>query len=386
MANIFTSIIPKIIAMGLMTLRETCLMPQLVSSNYENETRKVGDTIDFPLPAPQAVTDVVPSNVPVVPNSTTITTVPLVLDKWKRTNFFLTDKQQAEIDTGNFRGMQIAEAARALANKINIDILAEYKGIYGYVGTAGTTPFETTTEAATDARKVLAAQLCPKPMRRAILNADAEANALSLAAFQDVDKAGSDSTKLEGEIGRKFGIDWYMEDATPTHTSTPFTAGAATVNGAQPVGAGSTDNGRTGTLSIAKATNPSNLVEGDIISIAGDTQTYVVRADVTLIVGNTTVSISPALKQATVGGEVITLRASHVVNMVFRPEAFAFANRPADGQMFTGGNQFGQITDPVTGISLALEVSRQDKQTVWDFSVLYGAKLIRPELGVRIAG
>lgn len=386
MANVFTSIIPKIIAMGLMTLRETCLMPQLVSSNYEDEVRKVGDTIDFPLPAPQVVADVTPANTPPAPADKTITTVPLRLDKWKKTEFHLTDKQLGEIEANKFRGMQVNEAARALANKVNSDILAEYKGIYGYVGTAGTTPFATTTAAATDARKVLAAQLCPKPMRKGILNADAEANALSLAAFQDVDKAGTDVTKLEGEIGRKFGVDWFMEDAVPTHTSTVFTAGAATVNGVQAVGVGSTDNGRTGTLSIAKATNTSPLVKGDIISIAGDSQTYVVNADVTLAVGNTSVSISPALKKATAGGEVVTLRATHVVNQVFRPEAYAFANRRVDGQMFKGGNEVGQITDPKTGITLALEISRQYHQVVWEFSILYGCALIRPELAVRIAG
>lgn len=386
MPNTFTNIIPKIIAMGLMTLRETCLMPQLVKSDFANEVKKVGDTIDFPLPAPQTVTDVAPSVTPPTPPNTIVTTVPLVLNKWKQTQFFLTDKELNEIDTTNFKGMQIAEAARALANKVNTDILAEYKGIYGYVGTAGTTPFASTTADATNARKVLASQLCPKTLRRGILNADAEANALSLAAFQDADKAGDASVKLEGEIGRKFGVDWYMEDTVPTHTSTALTAGAATANGAQAIGVGSVDNGRNGTLSIAKATNAAPLVKGDIISIAGDTQTYVVTADTTLIVGNTSVPIAPALKKATVGGEVITLRASHVVNMVFRPEAFAFANRPADGQMFTGGNEFGQITDPVTGITLALEISRQNKQTVWDFSILYGCKLIRPELAVRIAG
>lgn len=386
MANVFTSIIPKIIAMGLMTLRETCLMPQLVKSDFANEVRKEGDTIDFPLPAPQTVSDVSPSNTPPAPAAKTVTTVPLALDKWKHTDFFLTDKEVSEIDSNGFRGMQIQEAARSLANQVNADILAEYKGVFGFVGTAGTTPFATTTAAATDARKVLAAQLCPKPMRRGILNADAEANALSLAAFQDVDKAGDNSVKLEGEIGRKFGIDWYMEDATPTHTSTVFTAGAVTANGVNAVGAGSTDNGRTGTVSIAKATNASPLVKGDIITIAGDSQTYTVLADVNLIVGNTTVSIAPALKKATAGGEVVSLKATHVVNLVFRPEAFAFANRPADGSMFTGGNQFGQITDPKTGITLALEVSRQHKQTVWDFSILYGVKLIRPELACRIAG
>jgi hypothetical protein len=386
MANNFTSVIPKIIAKGLLTLRETAMMPQLVNSDFGTEVKQIGSTIDFPLPFPQVANDVVPSAGPVTPANTTNPTVQLVLNKWKYTDFFLTDKELHEIDTNNFKGMQIAEAARSLANIVNSDILSEYKGIYGYVGTAGTTPFASDTTAATNARKVLAAQLCPKGNRKGVLNADAEANALSLQAFQFVNQAGTDATMREGEIGRKFGIDWYMEDAAPTHSSTPLTAGAATVNGVNAVGAGSSDGGRTGTLSIAKATNASPLVKGDVISIAGDSQTYVVTADTTLAVGNTTVPIAPALKKATAGGEVVTLKASHVVNMVFDPRAFAFANRPAEDGVFTGGNEFGQLQDPVTGINLALEVSRQNHQTRWEFSILYGVKLLMPELAVRIAG
>jgi hypothetical protein len=171
-----------------------------------------------------------------------------------------------------------------------------------------------------------------------------------------------------------------------THTSTPFSAGAVTVNGAHAVGFGSTDNGRSGTVSINKATNPTNLVRGDILTFAGDLQTYVVLADVTLAVGNTTVSISPALRVAKVGAEAVTLKATHVVNLVFHRDAFAFANRPVADQLFTGGNEISQMTDPQTGISMALEVSRQYHQVWWEFSLLYGTKLVRPELAMRLAG
>lgn len=383
MANVFTSIVPKIIAMGLMTLREACVMPQLVSSNYESEVKKLGDTIDFPLPRVQVAGDVTPAATPPTPSDSTITTVQLQLNKWKRTDFFLTDKQLGEIDAGKFRGMQINEAARALANKVNADILAEYKSVYGYVGTAGTTPFATTTAAATDARKVLARQLCPKPNRKGILNADAEANALSLAAFQDADKAGTDQTKKEGEIGRKFGIDWFMEDAAPTHTAGTITTGLI-AKASTAVAAGL----KTFVATTAASTGACALLVGDVIAIAGHTTTYVLTAAATQASAATDVTLAfePALERALVGSEAITVKASHVVNMAFHPDCFAFANRPVDGQMFKGGNEIGQITDPLTGITLALEISRQHHQTVWEFSILYGTKCIRPEFGVRIAG
>jgi hypothetical protein len=77
-----------------------------------------------------------------------------------------------------------------------------------------------------------------------------------------------------------------------------------------------------------------------------------------------------------------------VVNLVFHRDAFAFANRPLvattlDVQL---GNQIIAMTDPQTGVTLRLEVSRQYKQTVWELDILWGAELIRPALAARILG
>lgn len=275
--------------------------------------------------------------------------------------------------------MQMGEAVRALSNEVNLSILREYKGIYGYVGVAGTTPFATNTDAAIQARKVLHSQRCPRENRRMVLDFEAEANALALAAFQDVDKAGDAGLKREGEVGRKFGFDIFTDDHVLTHTSTPLTAGAATVNGAHVAGVKA--------ISIAKATNASLLVEGDVITFAGDEQTYVVTAAVNLAVGNTTVSISPGLQVAKTGGEAMSLKASHVVNLAFHRDAFAFANRPlvASAQDLSEGRVIS-LTDAQTGITMRLERLRQYKQSVWDLDLLWGRKLVRPELACRVAG
>jgi coat protein Gp5 len=390
MPNTLGPIVPKILAMGLMSLREKCVLPRLVNASYANEAAMFGATIDVPIPTKQAAGDVTPSNTPPTPTNNNMTTVQIALNKWKKSDFFLTDKDLREIDKNqSFVPMQMSEAIRALANQVNADIHAEYKEIYGYwFGPTAGPPFGTTDNvtSATNARKVLNKQVCPLQNRRGVLNFDAEANALALPAFSNVEQVGEQQAKIEGVIGRKFGIDWYADDQVLTHVSTPLSAGAATVNGAHAAGVGSTDNGKTGTVSIAKATNPSNLVKGDIITFASDPQTYVVMANVTLAVGNTTVSISPALQVAKAGGEAMTLAPTHVVNLVFHRDAFAFANRPVATGLFSGGSEIAQMTDPVTGISMALEVSRQYHQTSWEFSLLYGARLVRPEFAMRLAG
>jgi hypothetical protein len=44
------------------------------------------------------------------------------------------------------------------------------------------------------------------------------------------------------------------------------------------------------------------------------------------------------------------------------------------------------VTDPETGLSMRLEISRQYKQTVWEFDVLWGVEMVRPKWVIRVAG
>lgn len=382
MANVLTDIMPKILARGLMVLREQAVMPRLVNSDYSTEAAEKGDTIDVPISTSVAVTDVTPANVPPADVDTTPTKVQILLNKWKEANFHLTDKEMTEIDrSAHFLPLQTGEAVRALANQVNADIHAEYLGVYGYTGTAGTTPFATTADAI-NARKLLHQQRAFRDNRRGVLDFDAEASALALAAFADAEKTGENGVKIEGEIGRKYGIQWVSDDNVATHTAGTGFTGTVTVTGANAIGA------KTINLTTAAASAVALLV-GDIITIAGDTQTYVITADATIGASTTgNILIEPGLAVATAGTEVPTAIATHVVNLAFHRDAFAFATRPLQQSTsdMSLGNMMMSMQDPQTGIVLRLEVSRQHKQVKWSFDMLYGTKLVRPQLATRIAG
>ena len=139
-------------------------------------------------------------------------------------------------------------------------------------------------------------------------------------------------------------------------------------------------------VSLAKATNAAGLKEGDILTIAGDAQTYVVTEAVSLAVGNTAVKIYPGLARLTTGSEAVTVSGSHVMNLAFHRDAIAFATRPLMDSANGLGNLIQSAVDPVSGLSLRLEVSREHKRTRFSYDILYGADVVRRELGCRIAG
>ncbi len=383
MANTLTSVIDKILARGLTTLREQAVMPRLVNVDFSNDAAQKGTTIDVPLPVSQAVTDVTPSNTPIAAASKTPGLVQIPMAQWKKTNFHLTDKEMVEVDRNrHFLPMQTGEAVKALANNIDVAIHTELGNrVFGYIGKAAVTTFST-VKTVTDARKTLNNQLAPMTERSIVIDPDSEGAALQLAAFSDLEKTGDRAVKIEGELGRKFGMDFFMSQNVQTHTSGSATAGDG-LQVATEVAIGVS----TILLKTSAGTAIFNL--GDIFTFAGDTQTYVNKTLVTVTTASTTISFDPALTTIASSGTIVTVKATHVMNLAFNRNAVAYVTRPLQSSVggdVLGGSVVRSLSDNMTGLVLRLEVSRQHKRTVWEFDVLYGTKTLRPEFGMRIAG
>jgi len=379
-------------------------MPRLVNSDYGAEASKKGSTIDVPVPVAVGTSPVSPSNVFVDKTGLTPAYVQITMDQWRQNSpIGLTDKDLCEIEANEvFLPMQLGEAIKALASDVNQEIIDNYRnanrGVYGVAGTLsdgfGQTPFDGTHQGvsgATLARKILNQQLCPKTDRRGVVDFAAEANMLDLSQFSDAEKIMSAVVRMEGEIGRKYGIDWVADDDVPTHTpGTLEDAGTCVANG--------TAGNAYVDLVLTSGSGETVLI-GDILTIAGDSQTYVVigrsasaeYSDGVYTFAGTpdtvVVGIAPALKTSP-SNAAVTPYAEHVVNMAFHRDAFAFATRPLldVSRDYSLGSQMLTMQDPVTGLVLRLEVSRQHKQTVWEFDILWGSELIRPELATRIVG
>ncbi len=373
MANDILKIMPKILATGLEVLRSRVLMTRLVNIDYSTEAKKKGQTVDVPISQARTVSDVTPAPTPPAPEDTTIEYVQIPLNNWKKADFGLTDADLQKIAAKEFFiPKQMEEAFEALARAINQSVFNEYKGIYGFTGTPGTTPFASDVSAATSARKVLNQQRAFKYPRFGVLDWDAEANALALPQFSDAEKVGSNDVKIQGEIGRKFGIDWVADDDVPTHTA--GTASGYLVN---------QSDHEVGDTTVQIDTGSGTILEGDIFTVAGDSQTYVVKSYASNII-----TYTPAAKTAFANNAALTFKDSHVVNIVAHRDAFALAMRQPDAglkEVYNEQNAF-TMADPVSGLVFRLELIRQYKQLMWEVDAMWGTKLVDARLAARIAG
>jgi hypothetical protein len=380
MSNTITTVMPKILADGVMALREQAIFAQLVNRALQSDAQKKGNVVNVPIPSAIAARAVTPA-VSFAANVDSAPTVALVtLDQWYEAPINLSDSDAASVDP-MFLAMQASEAIKALANNVDAYIWGKHTGFYGYVGAAGTTPFQSSLTVAAEAAKRLNVQLAPNDRaRRAVIDPSAELYLKLNAEVLSSEKRGDSRGIIEGDIGRKLGFDWYMDQNIST-----FTPGTGWVTGF----AVSTTTGvaAASTLHVLNATASGTIKIGDVFTLGSDSKQYVVTANTTVsaTVG-VDITVYPPLSAAvSLGTTLAVVGTAYTVNIAFHRDAWAFASRPLQS-VFQAGNVFQSPTDPVSGIALRLELSRQYKQETLSFDVLYGSNVIRPQLGVKIFG
>lgn len=383
MANSLSEIMPKIVARGLMAFRQHSMITRVANRDYEDNAAEYGDSITIELPGTNTPSDVVPGPTPPAGTDRTPKKISLDLDKWRKSDpFHLTDKELTQINKSkNFVPVKISEAIEGLAADVNSHIFGKYPRIYKNVGAVGTHPFASNIDIAPDARQALNELKAPKTGRYMILNFTGENNALKLDDFNHVEKAGDFGPKLDGEIGYKFGFLIGSDTDVPTHTN--GNASGFLINGASQA---------VGSDSITVDTGTGSFNVGDIIDIAGDTTQYAVTSFSATSIGITpSLAASPA-DNAAVDFAVGAASGTYDVSVAAQASAFSFASRPLtdESTLFDdlprGDTLSETLTDPLTGISLRLELSRQYKRVAWEFDILYGAQLVRNDAAVRMLG
>jgi hypothetical protein len=384
-SNVLTDVVPKVLAQGLMALRELAVTPRIVNNKSSEIAGKRGSTLDVPVSSAITAVEVAPAAY--APNAGALTpdTVPVTLDQWYEGAFDLDDKEISQVMDGVIT-MQQTEAVRSIVNQVDRHLLGLYKKFYNFQGTAGTVPFGSGVGIAdvTGCRKWLNKALAPMDGRAILLDPDAEAAALGVQQLASMEFVGSVEAMREGNLNRRVGFDFWMNQNVLTHTAGTISNGstrAALTNGALTAG--------VETMNIDSTTLTGTLLPGDIFSFANHSQTYVVTNASTLTAsGNAIngVTFAPALKVAVGDGVTVTFRDTHVVNLAMHRDAIAFATRPLEVPMRELGVLSMSQLDPVSGLTLRVEVTREHKRTRWSYDMLWGAAVVRPGFGVRLAG
>lgn len=389
MANTLTSYISPLLAQGMKSLRAKSILPLLANHNNDLTPGAKGTTVTLQIPSAIAATDVTPGHVAPDSGALAPTSVSLEVDFWKEAAFTLTDSDLMKVSAGIIP-LQADEAIKAISNALESYLWAKFAGVPYQNGTAGTTPFALSAATGMNdmtayiaARAALNGRDVPDDPRFAVINSDAAGNLLNGRQFVDAAWAATDLGITKGIIGTKLGANWVESNRVLSNVSTALTAGALTVNGVNAAG--------SATVSLAKATNAAPLKAGNTITIATGPAAgiYRVTADTTLIVGNTSVPVTPVLRGATAGAEVVTLLATAMQNVLFHRDALGFVTRPLGESTPPGGEKlavFDTIVDPISGLILRLELTREYKQWRWAYDVLAGGALVRPDLAQIMLG
>lgn len=371
MANDLQALMAQNLAGGLEVLRPAFTMLRAMNYVYDPIPGGVNSNVEIYNTVRGSTYDVSPANVPPASIDTNTKKQLITCDRWKGDHFVLTDSELATLSPERI-ALIASQKVADLAELINADVVSNvYKSLYNTVGAIGSPTFGVGVDVAVDAQRKLNDNFVSGADRTGILSTLSYANALKLVAFQHQYASGSPEVQREGMLGRRFGIDWMYDQQVVGHV-----AGAASgylTNGITAIGSNVTAiNTGTGTFNV-----------GDVFTIAGNTQQYVVRA------GTTTTSLvySPSNPASIASGSAITKIASHNIDMVLQKACAAFVTRPlttAD----TLSNQLGKnamtMNDPESGLSLRHVVSTEYNQTRFEFQILYGYSVVRPECGVRI--
>jgi len=397
---------------AVMILEANCVMGNLVYRGYEDDFNKkvngynVGEAVSIRRPADFTVRDgPVAAIQDVVEGSTTFT-----VDKQKGVDFKFTS-QDLTLQIGDLAERVMKPALIQIAHQIDVDVMALYKKVYNTV-TLPSGGIDSWTDFAL-APTLMDKIGVPQSNRSAVLTpGDYWAFAGSSTALY-INGVNKDAYR-EGSLGMVAGLDTYMSQNAPIHT-TGSRAAASDVIAAAFTGdtwaatkATNTSTLNVGTLSGATVT----LTAGDTFTIADCydvhpvTKTALAHLKQFVVQNNETASgsavtsleVSPAIipsgAQATVAfasgvtdlnGKAVTMRGAastnFATNLFFHKNAFGLAMVPMVSP--PGATDVGRRSYKGYSVRVIPYYDGTNDVSNWRLDVLYGTKCIDPRLAVR---
>ncbi len=380
-----------ILPAALPVLREACVMPNLVATNFSSEVFEKNETIRVPLPVDMGFADDMDEHNGSKSADLEAGKVDVSLNLWRYKQFTADDKEMREAVMEGVLPRAAQSAIRSLANSFDQEIWGLYKDIPYFSGTAGVTP--NTIQAISAVRKIMQENLAPTVDRRMVLDTTAETEYLAL--LSDFSKSGSSIALEEAQLGMKLGFNFYADQLAPLHTFGTFGAPGATpkvlsgIAGANFIdltgGAGTETLVKGDLFTIDNVFKPGTrellpfLVLANNVAASGDMVGVSIfpRLPVTVPLNTNIKVVAPAALGST----------TYTISLAFCRDAFLIAMR-ALAQEATEISTISVATDPVTGMPLRLETWRDARHSsrIWRFDSLFGVRTLRRELACRFHG
>jgi hypothetical protein len=387
MPNTLTNLIPDVYAALDVVSRELTGFIPAVARDASADRLALNQTLRVPVtPANGAGGNITPAMALPSAADQTIANRTITLSKSRFFPFSWTGEEQRSVNEGpgylTIQQDQIAQAMRAAVNEMEIDLgVAAYQGSSRAFGaTAGAAPLVTDWA---QAKKILDDNGTPVTDRHSVIDTTAGVALRSTSQLQKVNESGDTGLLRQGLLGQLFGFD-IRESAGVQTPAAGTLSGASTASGALTVG--------QTVLTMKTTTGTGAVVAGDIITLANDTNKYVVvsttQAGANPGTGETITIAAPGIRKAQGTGErTITVFASATRNMAFHRNAIVLATRlpevPQEGDMAL----FREVvTDPRTGVSFEVAAYPGFRMVTYHVSVAWGVAVIKPEFIATIIG
>ena len=369
MANTITNVVPKLVGLMLPKLRANSVMPRLVNRDFDTLGAQPGSSIDVPIPPTIATADVTAANTPPSTADITMSTVNVPLSSWKEAAFYMTDKDLLEVEQDKLPGV-VESALASIVSTIDAAILEAAMNGHGLADDQGGSIFNAIGDV-TAPQKLLNTNKVPRGDRYCVFQEDAEAALLALEQFISGDYVTGFPVE-SGDMGLtpKMGMAWVMDQNVGTH---------ATGTGNNFVTTGTNSVGDT---AVELATGTGTVLAGDTVTIRDFN--YGVASGTS---GPGGIVLNQPLLQDVSSGSGVTVidrNSTNIGNVAFQRDSIVFVSRPFQSSNAAIASQ--TISDPISGLSLRLEVTREHKRDRWSIDALYGTKVVRPEGVIKVIG
>lgn len=374
MSNILTKLIPDLYQNLDEVSRELTGFLPSVARNSSAARAALGEPVIVPVSTAMESGNVTPSMTVPEPEDFTMDNVAIQITKSRNVSFGLTGEEFQGVNNGvgaNYiLGENIKQAVRTLVNEMEKDIAIEAAvGSSRAFGTAGSTPFASDLTDAAHIKKILDDNGAPMGGRSLIIDSTAGVNLRSLTQLTNVGDAGTNMTLRQGELLNLFGFS--IKESAGIYNVAQSSIEGVTLNAAE---IGATE------LTIKAATSGS-LKAGDVITIAGDDNKYVVaESNPSLSAGGKIKIAKPGLLHAVADGSSVTVVAASARNIAFTKNAIQLVTRaPALPAGRDAAIDSYILTDSRSGMAFEVRVYQGYRKMRMEVACAWGVKVIKPE-------